>query len=322
MPTAMPQNSPLIWSTPHGRITLAPSRGRVLQMEAGGHAFLWTPPAVTAPWNLGGERLWIGPESDWFWKKTDRVDFNHYQVPPGLDPDSWQVMSSSASATEVELRLNLACPHADRHLRLVIRRRFELLPEEALAGRPGAVGLATTTTMTIADGTAGQAADLWSVIQVPVGGTMIVPTTAPAVARDYFDPCPPGEMEVTPHRFQVRIGGPAMFKLGLSPMVAVGRIAYVRPLGGGALVLERFFPVVPALAYADAPLDALGSQGDAAQFFNDGGRFGVFGEMEHRSPALRCGRGPQSLIETTVTTAACLDDRALTAWREAWGIGS
>lgn len=321
MTAATPQDSPLIWKTPHGRITLVPTRGRVLQIEAGGHAFLWNPPSVTAPWNLGGERLWLGPESDWFWKKTDRVDFSHYQVPPGLDPDSWQITSSSATAAEVELRLELRCPHADRHLRLLVRRRFELLDKESLAARPGAVGLAITTTLTIKDGTPGQPVDLWAVIQVPVGGTMVVPTLVQAVARDYFDPCPAGEMQINPRCFQLRIGGATMFKLGLSPVATAGRIAYLRPARGGTLVLERFFPVLPALAYADTPLQALGSPGDAAQFFNDGGKFGVFGEMEHRSPALHCGRGPQSYTETTITTAACLNDGALATWRETLGAG-
>jgi hypothetical protein len=312
---------PVIWSTPRGRISLLPLRGRVLQIEAAGQPCLWNPPQVTAPWNLGGERLWLGPESDWFWKKTDRVDFHQYQVPPGLDPDSWQITSSSATAAEVELRLELRCPHADRHLRLHVRRRFELLDEKSLAARPGAVGLAITTTLTINDGTPGQPVDLWAVIQVPVGGTMVVPTLMPAVARDYFDPCPAGEMQISPRCFQLRIGGATMFKLGVSPVATAGRIAYLRPARQGTLVLERFFPVLPALAYADTPLQSLGSPGDAAQFFNDGGKFGVFGEMEHRSPALLCGRGPQSYTETTITAAACLDDGALATWRETFGAG-
>jgi hypothetical protein len=71
-----------------------------------------------------------------------------------------------------------------------------------------------------------------------------------------------------------------------------------------------------ALPYCDAPLDAQGTQGDAAQFFNDGGKFGVFGEMEHRSPAIHCGSGPQSIIETTITTAALFGARELAVWQE------
>jgi hypothetical protein len=37
--------------------------------------------------------------------------------------------------------------------------------------------------------------------------------------------------------------------------------------------------------------------------------------MEHRSPAIRCGSGPQSITETTITTAALFDSRGLAAWQ-------
>jgi hypothetical protein len=52
------------------------------------------------------------------------------------------------------------------------------------------------------------------------------------------------------------------------------------------------------------------------RFFNDGAKFGVFGEMEHRSPAIWCGSAPQSITEATVATAALFDSRGLAAWQE------
>ena len=306
---------PIIWSTPRGRISLLPSRGRILQIEAAGQPCLWNPPQATAEWNLGGERLWIGPEPSWFWKQTARVDFEQYQVPPGLDPDLWSVRAVSGDACEATLPLDLHCHHEDRHLRLEIHRRFELLDEKALALRGAAVGFAATTTLEIKDGTPGQSADLWSVIQVPVGGEMRMPLVGPARPRDYFDPCPSSEMDEADGYLSLKIGGPAMFKIGVGPARVAGRIAYVRPVGNHWLVLERSFPVHAALPYCDAPLDAQGTQGDAAQFFNDGGKFGVFGEMEHRSPAIHCGSGPQLITETTITTAALFDARELEVWQ-------
>jgi hypothetical protein len=316
MPAYLHSDPPLLWKTPSGCISLLPSRGRVLQIEVAGQPCLWNPAEVTAAWNLGGERLWIGPETSWFWKQTAKVDFTQYQVPAGLDPDPWSVAASSTSACEATLQLDLRCPHADRHLRLGLRRRFALIDPRSLSRRDAAVGLAVTTTMEILDGSPDQAADLWSIIQVPVGGRMLMPLTGPSKVRDYFDPCPRTELEERADTFSLKIGGSAMFKVGVGPGRVAGRIAYVRPVGGRWLVLERSFPVHPALPYCDAPLDAQGTQGDAAQFFNDGGKFGVFGEMEHRSPALHRGSGPQTLTETTITTAAWLDPRGLSAWQE------
>jgi hypothetical protein len=73
----------LILKSAHGSASILPERGRVLQIETGGHEAFWNPPEMTAAWNLGGERLWLGPEASWFWKMTDKVDFDYYQVPPG-----------------------------------------------------------------------------------------------------------------------------------------------------------------------------------------------------------------------------------------------
>lgn len=306
---------PTIWRTSGGTISLLPQRGRLLGIEVGGHHALWSPAEVTASWNLGGERLWIGPESDWFWKKTDRVDFEQYQVPPGLDPDGWSVTDAGASACEARQELDLQCHHADRRIRVAIRRRFEMLDGAALAGT-AAVGLLTTTTMEIIEGTQGQFVDLWSILQVPFGGRVLMPTIGRPMARDYFDPCPPEEMEASDGLFSLRIGGPAIFKVGLGSGQTAGRIAYVRPADGGRwLVLYRSFPVHPALPYCDAPLGVPGTRGDAVQFFNDGGKFGSFGEIEHRSPAIACGAGPQAITESAVTSVALLDEPGFALWK-------
>lgn len=144
---------------------------------------------------------------------------------------------------------------------------------------------------------------------------MLVPVRGTPVPRDYFDPCPPQEMGFTQGLFRLHIGGPAMFKVGFQPEQTDGRIAYERRLDGGWLVILRTFPVHPMLRYCDVPLNAAAPQGDAAQFFNDGGKFGDFGEMEHRSPAIRCGIGPQEYQESTVTHAAFLSESEHQNWK-------
>ncbi len=181
------------------------------------------------------------------------------------------------------------------------------------------MGLITTTTMEILDGTPGQFVDLWSILQVPSGGHMLMPAVGQPTPRDYFEPCPPDEMVASDGRFSLRIGGPAIFKIGLGPSQTTGRIAYVRPVGDDRwLVLDRSFPVHPALPYCDAPLGVSGTRGDAVQFFNDGGKFGIFGEMEHRSPAIACGVGPQAVTESAVTTISLLDKSGFTLWKTAF----
>jgi hypothetical protein len=310
----------ITWKTESGSVQVLPERGRVLGIETGGHEALWSPPEVTAPWNLGGERLWIGPESDWFWKKTDRVDFEQYQVPAGLDPDDWTLTNSGEGSCTVDLAIKLVSPHSGKFLDLAVCRRFDLLPPEAFCRELRGIGFRMTTTLEILGGTAGQPADLWSILQVPCGGRMLVPTVCTPHPRDYFDPCPSGEFVSRPGLFDLRIGGGTMFKIGLAPSVCASRVAYARSVGNHWLVLERSFPLHPSLRYCDAPLSEPGTQGDALQFFNDGGNFGVFGEMEHRSPALICGLGPQSYSETTVTRVTLISERDYQEWKTTFSI--
>lgn len=294
----------ITWTTPHGKIHLLPERGRVLGLEVNGHPALWSPKESSAAWNLGGERLWLGPESEWFWKKTDKVDFANYQVPPPLDPDNWTVTGTSHGWCDAEVSLTLTnAGGRNRSLSLALRRQFSLLGEQNMVAGQSSIGIQTVTTMEILGGTPGVAVDLWSILQVPLGGEMQVPLLEAPTVRDYFSPCPPDEISTKDGLLCLKIRGTNIFKIGLPPAEVAGRTSYVRPVEGGQLVITRSFPVHPGLHYCDAPLSDPDSQGDAAQFFCDDGSFGGFGELEHRSPAIVCGQGPQSISETTITRA-------------------
>lgn len=311
-------DTPITWETEAGSIRVLPQRGRVLGIEVAGHQALWSPPEVTASWNLGGERLWIGPEADWHWQSLDKPDFAHYKVPPALDLDIWTVEQSRDGffAGSVDITVNSA--HRDADVKVRLTRSVELLSVENLAPPRSGIALRTCTGMEILDGTPGQPVDFWSLLQIRPGGSLLIPSVGRAVPRDYFSPTPASEFSVHPTCTEIQIRCAAMFKLGIPAAHSAGRVAYARPVPGGQLVLERFFPVYPDLFYCDSPLHALDTQGDALQFFCDDDSFGGFGELEHRSPALRCGIGPQSFTEVATTRLMLLSDSEFSGWKNQW----
>jgi hypothetical protein len=310
----MKPSSHLTWKNHHAAIHLNPERGRVMGIEIGGHQALWKPVGTGGGWNIGGERLWIGPEADWFWTKSGTFDFEQYQVPSHLDPDIWTITRLDENRCQSEIKLLLTCAHSDKNVKLRLHREWNLLPQEDGDKDGQQIGFRMTTELEILEGTPGQPVDLWSLLQVPVGGQMLMPVCGIAAPRDYFDPTPTTEMESVPGTFRLRIGSRSMFKIGLSPDQSYGRIAYIRPVGDLRLVLIRHFQVHADLRYCDAPLTDLGNQGDAVQFCNDGGKFGKFGEMEHHSPALICGTGPQSRVESTATSVRLMPEHDYRLW--------
>jgi hypothetical protein len=306
--------TPTEWKTGAGTVRVLPARSRLLDLTISGHSSLWSPEPAPFPWCLGGERLWFGPEADWFWQRLGSPDFAHYKVPADLDPDLWTVDEEREGYFRASLQATLRSAHRDAFVVLRAERSMELLDPAMMAGPTGGLGLVTATTMEILDGTPGQPVDLWSLLQVPQGGRMIIPTLGPCAPRDYFKPAPPGEVTVHPTHTEIAIRGAAAFKLGFPPSRVAGRLAYVRPVEEGHLVLARSCLVDPGLRYADAPLHALGTQGDVFQFYCDDGSVGPFGEFEHRTPAIFCGTGPQRYAEIAITRLMLLDDSAYAEW--------
>ncbi len=307
---------PITWQTANGSVRVLPERGRVLDIVTGGHSALWRPEPPPFPWCLGGERLWFGPEADWNWLKLGTPDFANYEVPPALNPDLWTVTETRDGFFSSTLEIELRCPHRDAFVKLRVSRSVEWLPPELFAEPAPGVGLRTSTEMEILGGTSGQPVDFWSLLQVPLGGRMIVPSCGRAAPRDYFAPTPAGDISVHSTHVEIAMRGAAAFKLGVAPSHATGRIAYARPLANGHLVLVRSFPVHPELRYCDSPMHASGAQGDALQFYCDDRKIGPFGEMEHRTPAIVCGAGPQRLAETAITRVMLLDAAAFGAWKK------
>lgn len=310
------------WDGHGGTVDLAPARGRVLQVTLGDENAYWTD-AASAGWNVGGDRLWLGPESAWFWKTTHSTDFADHEVPAALDPGAWRFASAGEGWGRVEQEVLLAHRHRPGSVALLLSRTWSLVNAD-LPGFAAALAYTTTDELHVRsnpDGLHGQPVSLWAMIQVPNGGTLEVPVRRASVARDYFEPAPATHARTHGAVFQLRITGNRRFKIGLAPGEVAGCFAYARPLRDSRMVIHRSFIPRPWLRYCDVPLGDAG-QGDAVQAYNDSGQNGGFGEVEHHSPAVTIGRGPQSIVETSLTVVGIVPDDGWEAWRAGWLFGS
>lgn len=258
---------------------------RVLQVELAGRSAFWTA-SEASDWNVGGDRLWFGPERDWFWAGNGAAGLADHQVPEAIDPGHWQLVKCTDEAAEFHAAITLT--NRDTGARTEIEAGRRIAPIESSATM---LAYRTTNTVRVLSGGPVSA---WSVLQVPLGGTVEVELSGPLSYRDYLDPIDPARLTVG-EALTLRSTGARMFKIGLSPSVFAGIYRYTRE----GLRITRTVTVDPAAHYCDGPVDAdPRAQGDALQIFEDDGHYGGYTELEHHSPAATVER---SVVDDYVT---------------------
>jgi hypothetical protein len=274
------------WSWPEGVVTLRLDRGRVMQVELGGRPAFWVPGEPDG-WNVGGDRLWLGPERDWFWASDDHADLANHVVPQEIDPGNWAMREAGDPRVELTARASLTHRRTGAVTTVRLHRTIELL-----ATAPGLVSYRTTTSVTIVDGPAGQPVSAWSILQVPGGGAADIDLTGPLVYRDHLAPV---DISSGAGRATIPLHGRRMMKIGMPPDVVTGTVTYRRD----DVEVERVIDIRPDRPYCDRPPGVTG-QGDAIQVFDDDGHYGGYAELEHHSPAATLGEPARDVCRTTV----------------------
>ncbi|HEX3782840.1 MAG TPA: DUF6786 family protein [Pseudonocardiaceae bacterium] len=280
--------TPLDWSWPGGRLCLDPARGRVTQVELGGRPAFWT--AREAPdWNVGGDRLWFGPERDWFWAGDAAGGLADHLVPAEIDPAGWRLTEFTDSKAEFRTLVSLRDRATGARTRIEVRRRISLLHCAAEA-----VEYRSRNALRILDGPAGQPVSAWSVVQVPLGGTIGIELAGPLSYRDYLEPVDPDRLLVCDGRLTLASTGSRMFKIGLPATVFAGTLRYTR----AGMDITRTVQVKADQRYCDGPLGADPDEpGDVLQIFEDDGHYGGYAELEHHGPAAIAGERPSVVDE-------------------------
>ncbi len=306
-------------------LALAPEYGaRVVGMTSGGiegDNLLWINPkvmddsfwsAAKRDWNLGGARSWIAPEDQFYLDKD-----NKWFVPGQMDPGSYTVAKSTKNSIVMSNEFTIANKSGQPyHVR--ITRDLSLLVSPP-AGSPRAssgvkfVGMKFTHRLVnLGKETIGKDIPymgLWSLIQIPPGGTMIIPvkehlkrTELPY--RDYFNPIPPERMSYAHGVITVKIDGVYRSKYGIAPWGAEDRLAFLSKAdaNGQAVLFIKEFTVEPKGTYLDHPGGKPSAYGDAVQMYNDDGKMGGFAEIECHGPSKVLA--PSAAESHTVTVLA------------------
>ncbi|MBN2580640.1 MAG: hypothetical protein JXB10_16765 [Pirellulales bacterium] len=289
------------------RLLLLPYGARVLGLFAGDgrENFLWTNPLLeTGPtarslfagsgWhNTGGDRTWIAPELDTFFRDAT---FTEYWQPRQLDMSEYAVERAGGGyRLSREMTLHLARSNRDVNLRLT--KWFgpaanPLRHERDLAAVARSIRYAGYTQRTTLQSLAPEGAEppavgIWNLLQLPPGGEMIVPLYCRGTPQKCFGDVPAESLILEDRLLRVKIDFGGSHKIAMKAAVLCGRAGYV--YGGGdrwSLVIRNFF-ANPSGTYVDVQRHDPEDFGYGFQMCRvDEVNFGSFCELEYHAPAL------------------------------------
>jgi len=286
---------------------------------AAGEAENWLPDAFaddaafdalvrSGEWNVGGDRVWVGPEIAYMIR--DRSDYwGSYEMPPSLDPGSHSLERAGDVVTMTrvaELEAFTAPTGRVRvDLRLAVRPAAHPLRHLRGAVVPASVGYGgyVTEVRLALDSDAAHEAESWVLDQVRSGGTAFVAAVPEAQVTDYYEPVGDLLREVE-GGVAVSLTGADRFKIGFAAPHVTGRVGYVRAIGDTdddrAVLVVRGSRSDPSAEYSEEPDPSPGVRGDSIHLYDDDGGLGGFAELEARgTPVL--GPRPEAVTDRFTT---------------------
>ena len=272
--------------------------GRIMFMGTGEANRLWTHPTLKpeGAWsfNKGGARSWYSPEGGDKGIYFSR-DWSEWRCPAQMDPGSYVVAPDAAEdlismANDFDATTNDGTQYA-----LSMWREIESAERPGISAGVRCLPLRFSHSLrNLSERVIEKEIDLWHLVQVPAGGTIIVALNdGPQQAwRNYFDPIPAERMAEGGAGLCVKIDGELRYKLGVSAERAAGAMGYFLPQGHEASALVKLFDVEADATYADRPEADQQSNGDPVQLYNHfTGGAQAFGEIECHSPAATLAHG-------------------------------
>lgn len=300
--------------------------GRILGIFAGEQSenLLWTAPALSSAegaaellhstqWNIGGDRLWFGPELRY--SVADRTRFwETLRTPEAIDPGNYRLTSGADCCLRQMMGLRAADGSGVTVQAQVERRISASL--NPLRTAPDAAQLMQGISFggfvqNVRVTGAGGCIEPWSLMQVVPNGTVYIPLYQPVCGTDYYEPAAPFET-LTPRGVTLQATGRNRYKVGYPAYAVTGRLGYACRWNGRACLLVRSFPNAPDGIYEEEPPLRFGEKGFSVHIYNDGNQNGHgFAELECSLPAVFGAQGRADCNDEIHTWIFCGDEAKL-----------
>ncbi len=283
---------------------------RIFAVSVGGENLFWAHPDVLK--GQGGQRSWISPEggAKGFLFKPDWTGNRDFSM---MDPGNYKVASfkknehlvlcnsfkttSNDGKEKYDLTLTREIRIAEDPLRY--EPEFEELDYQFLG--INFMHKLKNNSETFFD----RILALWSLIQIPPKGTMIIPVHE--VKREswrdsYFEPIPEEYVKANSDSFSYFIHGSRRYKVGIRPESAKGVVCYLsKTEDKDYAVVFMTFPVKPEARYTDRPKTEQETNGDAIQIYShlEKGPL-AFGELECQSWGLELRSGEEKAFPINI----------------------
>jgi len=244
---------------------------------------------LSGNWNIGGERIWIAPEYQYYVKKTTN-SVNAWFCPKSIDPGNYSLSQSRKEECtlyqemEIEaynftkggkkLRIKRTISSTANPLRELPSHRI-LMNEVAFAGYEQTITLSEEENDTIMSET-------WNLIQVPSGGKIYIPVSSNTDFSWYFKPIDQSVHNTHSNCMELELKEGIKYKIGYKAAHITGRIGYLNTNTEGLpyLLIRNFFNN-PSSFYLETPMGEEELQGGhSVHIYNDDGILGSFGELE------------------------------------------
>lgn len=299
-----------LYVTPDGsRLVLLAHSARVLGLFAphSEENFFWTNPALSSVdpgalfrsegWhNSGGDRTWVGPETDLHFPKFP--DLSIYKVPVEVDPGRYEI-ERPAEGLKFVNRAELRLFRSRHSVQIAISKSWDGAPnplryEEIWSQMSGVeyAGYAQKTSLKLLAGSRDEAGPVgaWNLIQLPPGGSAFFPLHSAIQPTVYVGSSQPGDVEVEARTIRYNMRSSGIHKIGIRAAASTGRAGYVYSTGGHSVLVVRNVFIDPSGEYIDVPWTGSGELGERGFAFQacsvNHEELGTFCELEYHAPAI------------------------------------